>query len=406
MSNAKGTMKGTRASRSATNAREARAAQDGDRCAPARAERLLILGATPLTEAITHELARRNDGHTTVVGIVTSGETASHVHDPVLGPVERLDKIIRETRPNRIVVDLSGCVLADVERRGSATLSSLLDSQAVGVVVEDAVDAYERLVGKAALEWMLPRHVIFSKGLGGSHGHALFTRALSLVAASIGLVVLAPLFLVLAIGIKLDSGGPVFFVNERLGRGGRMFKLLKFRTMRPAPDDDEPSEWRTDRENDERVTRIGRWLSRFRLDELPQLVNVLRGEMELVGPRPHPVRNAARFNFKERIEFYSLRLLVRPGITGWAQTQYKYARNVEEEREKMRYDLYYVKHRSVALDLRILALTLKEVVLGRGFRRAGASGNVAISAGRREGDAPRPVEHVEGSGEAAIREAA
>jgi lipopolysaccharide/colanic/teichoic acid biosynthesis glycosyltransferase len=180
----------------------------------------------------------------------------------------------------------------------------------------------------------------------------VLTHGVSLLAAAAGLVVLLPLLAPIAVAIKLDSRGPVFFRQDRLGVAGRPFPLLKFRTMHQAGK--RRSEWV--RDNGHRITRVGRWLRRFRLDELPQLLNVLRGEMNLVGPRPHPVSNGRLF--MECIPHYRLRSVVRPGITGWAQVKYGYANGLDEETEKMRYDLFYIKHRSLLLDLRILFATL------------------------------------------------
>jgi lipopolysaccharide/colanic/teichoic acid biosynthesis glycosyltransferase len=175
--------------------------------------------------------------------------------------------------------------------------------------------------------------------------------------------------LAIALAIKADSRGPVLFVQDRLGAGGRAFRLLKFRTMHVAQQ--RPSEWEAD--NRHRVTRVGRWLRRLRLDELPQFVNVLRAEMNLVGPRPHPVTNRDLFtlvgrNLNERtgraVAYYALRSMVTPGVTGWAQVRYRYANNLDEEMEKLQYDLYYVKYRSRWLDLRILAETVKVMLFG------------------------------------------
>ena len=179
----------------------------------------------------------------------------------------------------------------------------------------------------------------------------------------------------------------MFFVQQRAGRNGRPFGLLKFRTMRPC---DEPrSEWVSD--NVDRITRIGHYLRRFRIDELPQLMNVLRGDMNLVGPRPHPVTNQAVF--MEKIAYYGLRSTVRPGVTGWAQIRYGYANNLAEETEKMRYDLYYIKNRSIWLDLRILLMTVATVLFGKGAsevrrRRAPLRPAMAWQAPRRAALAP------------------
>ena len=191
-------------------------------------------------------------------------------------------------------------------------------------------------------------------------------RAASLVTAVIGFIAFAPLFGLIALAIKLDSPGPIFFVQQRAGRYGRRFALVKFRTMLSAGA--EMSEWV--RDNSERVTRVGKWLRKFRLDELPQFLNMLRGDMNLVGPRPHPVSNYQLFI--ENVPYYALRSVVRPGLTGWAQVRYGYANDLEEETEKMRYDLYYIKHLSTWFDLRILFDTVKIVLFGRGSKTADA----------------------------------
>jgi lipopolysaccharide/colanic/teichoic acid biosynthesis glycosyltransferase len=196
-----------------------------------------------------------------------------------------------------------------------------------------------------------------------------FARALSLVVAVAGLILLAPLMALIALAIKLDSRGPVFFVQQRAGRYRVPFDLIKFRTMRPAAG--RHSEW--ERDNSDRITRIGRVLRRFRLDELPQLINMLKGDMNLVGPRPHPMTNLELLVLTARnlseisgdaIPYYSLRCAVRPGITGWAQVRYRYANSLEQEVEKIRYDFYYLKHLSVWLDIRILLETVRIVVSG------------------------------------------
>jgi lipopolysaccharide/colanic/teichoic acid biosynthesis glycosyltransferase len=219
------------------------------------------------------------------------------------------------------------------------------------------------------------------------------SRVLSVTAAVVGLVVFAPLMAAIAVAIRLDSPGPVLFVHERVGLRGRRFNLLKFRTMRDV--DGDHSEWACD--NGDRITRVGRFLRRFRLDELPQFFNILRGEMDLVGPRPHPATNFSLFGTVlrnspecgEQIPYYSLRSMTRPGITGWAQVRYQYANNLEEEIEKMRYDLYYVKHRTLWLDLRILLDTVKTVLAGREWIDIPAP-DAATAPSRRLQLAPKP----------------
>jgi lipopolysaccharide/colanic/teichoic acid biosynthesis glycosyltransferase len=203
-------------------------------------------------------------------------------------------------------------------------------------------------------------------------------RLSSLAVALVGLVCLAPLLLLISLLIKLDSRGPALFVQERLGAAGRRFRLLKFRTMHPA--ENHESEWEND--NTHRITRVGRWLRKSRLDELPQFFNVLKGDMNIVGPRPHPACNFELFVLAARntpesglqIPYYSLRSSVRPGITGWAQVRYRYANNLDEELEKLRFDLYYLKHYSLWLDIRIMLETaLMIFARGRSARAAGES---------------------------------
>jgi len=273
-----------------------------------------------------------------------------------------LGRVIEAARPDRIVVALA-------ERQGDLPLGRLVESLARGIVVEDVAEIYERLTGTLALEALSPSRVIFSRDFRTSRLQHANARALGLLVSGIGLIVLAPVLGVIVLLIKLESRGPAFFIQERVGRSGRAFKLIKFRTMHPVSTP--KSEW--ERDNYDRITRLGRWLRRFRLDEVPQLVNVLRGDMNLVGPRPHPVTNlqlltlAAR-NLNEQtgdaLPYYALRCAVRPGITGWAQIRYGYANDLDEETEKMRYDLYYIKHMSLWFDLRILFDTARIVVFG------------------------------------------
>jgi exopolysaccharide biosynthesis polyprenyl glycosylphosphotransferase len=311
-------------------------------------ERLLIVGTSPLARTVIEEIDRQPDPHYTVVGVAED--------------TENLGCVIEATRPDRIVVALA-------ERRGRLPAYRLVESLARGIVVEEVAETYELLTGKLALEALPPSSVIFSRDFRMSRLKCLHARALSILVSGIGLILLAPVFGLIALLIKLDSRGPVFFIQERVGLSGRPFKLIKFRTMHPVSRS--TSDW--ERDNRDRITRLGRWLRRFRgghslLDELPQLVNVLRGDMNLVGPRPHTFKDremmilAAR-NLSEitgdAIPYYSLRCSVRPGVTGWAQIHYSYANSLEEEIEKIRYDLYYIKYRSFWLDLAILFGTLK-----------------------------------------------
>ena len=310
-------------------------------------ERLLIVGTSPLARLVIEEIARRPNRYA-LVGVVEDGLD--------------LDRLIAARRPSRIVV-------AFADRRGRLPLSRLVESRARGIRVEDVVETYESLTGKLALELMPPSRVIFSHEFATARVQPVFARVLSLMVAVAGLIVLAPLMALIALAIKLDSRGPVFFVQQRAGRYRVAFNLIKFRTMRPVAG--RRSEW--ERDNSDRITRIGRVLRRFQLDELPQLINLLKGDMNLVGPRPHPMSNLELLFLTARnlseisgdaIPYYSLRCAVRPGITGWAQVRYRYANSLEQEVEKIRYDFYYLKHLSVWLDIRILFETVRTVVSG------------------------------------------
>jgi exopolysaccharide biosynthesis polyprenyl glycosylphosphotransferase len=349
--------------------------------------RVLILGTSPLALRLADEMTARAFW-CRIVGLVdgATGDGASPPPWPVLGPLERLDKIIEEVRPHRIIAALG-------ERRRQLPVGPLLEARLRGITVEDGVVVYERLTGKLAIEWLTPSPLIFADGLRPGPVALVVARGLSLVASVVGLVAFGPLLGVIALLIRVDSPGPVFFVQERVGRGGKRFKLVKFRTMHPAGGP--CSEWV--RDNRDRITRIGRWLRKFRLDELPQFINILRGDMNLVGPRPHPVSNYALFvtvlrncaEWCEQIPYYSLRLMIRPGLTGWAQVRYRYANDLEEEVEKTCYDLYYIKHLSLWLDLRILFDTVKTVLAGHGTaddepasadrRRSAAAGVEALA---------------------------
>jgi exopolysaccharide biosynthesis polyprenyl glycosylphosphotransferase len=316
------------------------------------AARVLIIGSSPLARQLVAEFATRRHVWHHVAGVVDEATEADPTLEQVAAaPLARLGPIIEELRPNRIVVALA-------DRRGRLPMRELLDATVDGVAVEDGVDCYERLTGKIAIEALTPSGLIASPSFRKSHFDLALSHALSLVVATVALVVLSPLFALLALLITLDSPGPVFFVHDRIGLRGRRFPLLKFRTMRPA--DGPTSEWVCD--NGHRITRVGAWLRKYRLDELPQLINVIRGELNLVGPRPHPVSNFRLFT--QKIPFYSLRSVVRPGLTGWAQVRQGYANSLEEETEKMRYDLYYIKHMSAWFDLGILLRTVGIVLSG------------------------------------------
>ena len=318
-------------------------------------ENILVLGQSHLATAVTEEMRKRRRYR--ILDLMEPGEPGRVFKDgvPFVGSLDRGLRTIPRT--HRIVVALS-------ERRGRLPIDALLDAKRQGVVIEDAVHLYERLTGKLALDQLQPSHLIFAPELGRRTLHTLLLRLLSVVVAAVGLVLCAPLFAMIALLIKWDSAGPVFFVHERIGKGGRKFSLMKFRTMDTAVSS--RSEWV--RDNGDRITPVGRWLRKYRLDELPQLFNVLMGHMNVIGPRPHPASNYHLF--MRNIPFYAFRAMMRPGITGWAQVRYGYANDLQEEIEKMRYDMYYIKYHSFRLDTEIIMRTLAVVVLGSESPRA------------------------------------
>ena len=323
-------------------------------------ERVLVVGAGALAELVVRELRARPSLPYTIVGVVDDApDSELRSRFPLLGPLAHLAKVVEGVEPDRLVITLA-------PRRSRVLVPDLLRWRAAGVAIELGTDFYERLTGRLALEWLSPSTLVFDRGMRASLLGNAMRRAVSMAVAACGVVALAPALALIALAIKLDSSGPVFFVQRRQGAGGRIFSLIKFRTMHPAAAGG--SEWV--RDNEQRITRLGKWLRRFRLDELPQFVNILRGDMNLIGPRPHPASNVPLF--EEKIPFYALRSAVRPGVTGWAQVRYGYANSLEEEIEKMRYDLYYIKHASVWLDLRIVIDTIKIVVLGWGAVAADA----------------------------------
>jgi exopolysaccharide biosynthesis polyprenyl glycosylphosphotransferase len=316
-------------------------------------ERVLILGTTPLAATIIKEMTSTPYSGYTMLGVADDAPVPAAFlpAESMLGSLDGLGKILEEVQPHRIIVAMA-------ERRARLPVRDLLEARVRGCIVEDGVNVYERLTGKLAIETLTPSTLIFSGDFRKSRLDLAAGRCISLLVSVAGLVLLSPLLALVALAIKIDSRGPVFFIQDRVGMAAHRFRLIKFRTMQVA--DGPTSEWV--RDNATRITRVGKWLRRYRLDELPQFFNVMRGDMNLVGPRPHPVSNFELFS--AHIPYYWLRAKVRPGITGWAQVRYQYANNLDEETEKMRYDLYYIKHLSIAFDLRILFDTVKTIFFG------------------------------------------
>jgi len=272
----------------------------------------------------------------------------------MLGGITDLARVIAEHHIDRVVVSLT-------DRRGRLPIEALLRAKLSGVRVEDATTTYERLTGKILIDDLKPSWLIFSDGFQASRLTRAVKRTLDLALAVLGLIFAAPLMVLTAVAVKLGSRGPILYWQERVGEHGRVFTLCKFRSMRTDAEDGTPV-WACD--GDERVTGVGRFIRVTRLDELPQLWNVLRGDMSFVGPRPE--RPFFVQQLATAIPFYMERHVAKPGITGWAQVKYRYGASIEDAMEKLRYDLYYIKHMSVFFDLTIVLDTVKVIILGKG----------------------------------------
>jgi sugar transferase (PEP-CTERM system associated) len=278
----------------------------------------------------------------------------SIVNPTVIGTPADIVRLVRTHRVNRIIVGLS-------DRRGKLPIDELLEAKLQGVRIEEPETTYERLTGKILLDELRPSWLIFSDGFRARWLTRAAKRLIDIVLAVVGLVVAAPLMLLTAIAVWLDSPGQVLYAQERVGEHGRRFTLYKFRSMRIDAERGTPI-WA--REQDERVTAVGRFIRVTRLDELPQLWNVLLGDMSFVGPRPE--RPFFVEQLAQAIPFYRQRHAVKPGITGWAQVKYRYGASIEDAREKLRYDLYYVKHLSIIFDLTIVFDTVKVILWRKG----------------------------------------
>jgi sugar transferase (PEP-CTERM system associated) len=323
------------------------------------AERVLIIGADNKAIDIAREtLARRHLGYR-VVGFLDddpSLQGVSILNPRVIGTTNQACELALQHGVTRVIV-------AAMDYRGRLSMDALLTCKTNGIRVQEGSSYYEQLTGKIMIEGLRKSWLVFSDGFVVSRGRLFAKRLLDLVVATVGLVLALPFMLLVALAVRLDSPGPIFFRQERVGRGGREFTVWKFRSMRT---DAEAGGARWAVQGDTRITRVGRFIRKTRLDELPQLWNVLVGDMSLVGPRPE--RRMFVDQLKEQCEWYEQRLVVRPGLTGWAQVKAPYASTFEESIEKLKFDLFYIKNLSLFLDISILLSTARIVLLGRGAR--------------------------------------
>jgi exopolysaccharide biosynthesis polyprenyl glycosylphosphotransferase len=274
----------------------------------------------------------------------------------VIGAPADVERRAISERADRVVLALS-------ERRGSMPIKELLQLKFFGMKIEEAHDLYERTTGRILLDHLSPSWLILADGFRKSHLVVASKRAVDIVISGIGLVLAMPIMLVVALAVYLESGAPVLFRQERIGLHGKHFQILKFRSMRNEPTPKAAS-WTSDM--DPRITQVGKFIRKFRLDELPQLINVLRGDMSLVGPRPE--QPALAVMLEEQLPYYRQRHSMRPGITGWAQVKYGYGATVEQTKIKLEHDLFYIKHLSLPLDLAIIFETAKVLLSGRGAK--------------------------------------
>lgn len=326
---------------------------------PRFGERLLIVGTDNLAVEVAREAMLRRDLGYNVVGFIAEDHQlvgTSLLNPKVIGVTSDLNRFVETEKIDRVVIALQ-------DRRGHMPVDQLLKLRLQGrAAIEEGTALYERLTGKLSVEMLRPSWIIFSGGSKRSTIWSHARRLFNLLMATLGLVLSLPLALITALVIKLDSPGPVFYTQERVGKNGRLFKIIKFRSMRQDAEAGGAPQWASAR--DPRITRVGNFIRKTRLDEIPQFINILRGEMSFVGPR------AERPYFVEQltaqIPFYSQRHLVEPGLTGWAQVNYGYGASVEDALQKLQYDLYYIKNVSLLFDIWIMFKSIKIVLFGYG----------------------------------------
>jgi sugar transferase (PEP-CTERM system associated) len=321
------------------------------------AQRLLFLGASPASREIIAHLVERPELGLAPVGFVENDAEAPEQLSgtPRLGAITELTEIVELQKPDRIVVGMT-------ERRQRLPVERLLELRFSGIHIEEVATSYEAVFGRVSTRDLRPSQLIFSTELGPRPGSVTLQSLYSYAIALVAVIITLPIMLIVALIVKFTSSGPVLFRQIRTGYNGAPFQVFKFRSMRQDAELKTGAVWAT--KDDPRITHVGKWLRKLRLDELPQLFNVLRGEMSIVGPRPERPEFVAVL--QEKIAYYRQRHCVKPGITGWAQINHKYGDTIEDTIMKLEYDLYYIKNLSLSLDLYIVFHTVKTMLLGRG----------------------------------------
>lgn len=324
---------------------------------PGFVDKVLILGTGPLARQIGNLISAKNHVYTLAGYFNCAAEPVMVPNHKIVNADDGLFAAVKLVGAQKIVVSLS-------ERRGVFPLQEVLRCKLCGIEVVDAPSFYEQMTGKLLLENITPSWFIFSHGFKATLLLRLMKRMVDLFCASIGLLLVLPFIPLIALVIRIDSPGPIFFRQTRVGEGETLFNLFKFRSMRQDAESGTGAVWAQTK--DPRVTKVGEFLRLSRIDEIPQLYNVLRGDMSLVGPRPERPEFVKKLT--EVIPYYSERHYVKPGVTGWAQVRYSYGASIEDAIEKLRYDLYYIKHLSLIFDILIIMETVKVVLYRRGSR--------------------------------------
>ncbi len=326
-------------------------------------EKTIVFGEGPLALPLVNELESRPELGFRLVGFVGQAPESPAALNGLrcLGNAEDLPQIAAAQEIDRIIVTMS-------DRRGKLPVENLLDLKKRGVMVEDGASFYETITGKVPLVSLRLSQLLFSPGFCVSRQMLVYKRVSSFLLSLVCLAFALPVMGVIALSIWLDSGKPVLFRQKRVGKDGKVFTLYKFRSMKTDGNVNSRGKGKPQpaQENDERFTRVGRWIRRMRVDELPQLYNIFNGDMYFVGPRPFMLEEEEELT--ERIPFYKQRWSVKPGATGWAQIHRPYCVTLEDNREKLSYDLFYIKNMSVGLDMLIIFQTVKTLLLGRGSR--------------------------------------
>jgi sugar transferase (PEP-CTERM system associated) len=325
---------------------------------PELGERILIVGSGPFAIEIAREALERKDAGYRIVGFVDNDPALvgkSLINPKVIGLTSELSSLVRSENIDRLVVAIG-------DRRGQFPTQQLLKLSLSGdVSIEESASFYERLTGKVLLDMIRPSWLIFSSRGRRARINEIARTAMHRTLAFMGAMLSLPIAILTAILIKLESRGPALYKQERVGKNGRPFTLMKFRSMRLDAEKNGPVWAKTD---DDRMTRVGRIIRKIRVDEIPQFWNILRGDMNFVGPRPERPHFVA--TLAQEIPYYEQRHLIAPGLTGWAQINYPYGASIDDARQKLQYDLFYIKNQNLALDATIMFETIKTILFGKG----------------------------------------